>query len=155
MENFYAWMMKPVSHDDVEIWFNMNNMIYEKRELFADFTYSLYYLIKSTYLGDEFSENNETKVIYNDDEKLSHFNWCWDKTIDNFRKENLKFKDKGEHREYFEKFFIELYYNSGNKELSENIQKFFDDLFDETKSFTKSDLDMLTDVYKVLDRNLI
>ena len=63
MENFYAWMMKPVGHDDVQIWFDMNNMIYEKRDLFADFTWSLIFLIKTTYLGGDFEENSETKVL--------------------------------------------------------------------------------------------
>ncbi len=154
MENFYSWMMKPVSHDDVEVWFNMNNMIYEKRELFSDFTYSLYYLIKSTYLGNEYDDNNETKVILNDDDKLSHFDWCWSKTIENFTKENLKFNSKGDHRDYFEKFFMDLYYNADSKFIRDNIQKFFEDLFDEEKAFTKSDLDMLTDVYKMLNKNL-
>ena len=155
MENFYSWMMKPISHDDVEVWFNVNNMIFEKRELFADFTRSLIYVIKTTYLGTEYDENNETKVYLNDDDKLAHFDWCWNKTIENFLKENLKFKVKGEHRDYFEKFFMELFYNADSKVIRDNIQKFFDELFDEEKAFTKSDLDMLTDVYKMLNKNLV
>lgn len=155
MENFYSWMMKPISHDDVEVWFNVNNMIFEKRELFADFTRSLIYVIKTTYLGTEYDENNETKVYLNDDDKLAHFDWCWNKTIENFLKENLKFKVKGEHRDYFEKFFMDLFYNADNKIIRDNIQKFFDELFDEEKAFTKSDLDMLTDVYKMLNKNLV
>ena len=155
MENFYSWMMKPINHDDVEIWFNINNMIFEKRELFADFTRSLIYIIKTTYLGTEYDENNETKVYLNDDDKLAHFDWCWNKTIENFLKENLKFKVKGEHRDYFEKFFMDLFYNADSKIIRDNIQKFFDELFDEEKAFTKSDLDMLTDVYKMLNKNLV
>ena len=63
MENFYSWMMKPVNHDDVEVWFNVNNMIYEKRQLFSDFTFSLYYLISSTYLGDDLDNTSETKLV--------------------------------------------------------------------------------------------
>ena len=155
MENFfYSWMMKPISHDDVELWFNINNMIFEKRELFADFTYSLFELIRTTYLGTEYDDNNETKVYLTDDDKLSHFDWCWNKTIENFSKENLKFKVKGEHRDYFEKFFMDLFYNADSKIIRDNIKKFFDEIFDESKAFTKSDLDMLTDLYKMLNQNL-
>jgi hypothetical protein len=154
MENFFSWMMKPISHDDVEVWFNINNMIFEKRELFADFIYSLLDIIKTTYLGNEYDDNNETKVILTDEDKLSHFEWCWNKTIENFSKENLKFKSKGEHKDYFEKFFMDLFYNADNKIIRDNINKFFDDLFNENKAFTKSDLDMLTDVYKMLNKNL-
>jgi len=154
MENFYSWMIKPVSHDDVEVWFNMNNMLPEKRELFSDFTFSLYYLIRDTYLGDEFSEKQETKLILSDEEKKSHFEWCWKKTIENFAKENIHFNNTGEHRDYFEQFFGDLFYNAEKKEIAENISKFFIEIFNENKAFTKSDLDMITDIYKRLNKNL-
>jgi len=154
MENFYSWMIKPISSDDVEIWFNMNNMIPEKRELFADFTFSLYFLIRDTYLGDEFTETQETKVLLSDSEKKEHFEWCWNKTLENFAKENIHFNKGGEHKEYFEQFFHDLFYNAEKKELALNISKFFSEVFDENKSFTKSDLDMMTDIYKRLNKNL-
>lgn len=154
MENFYSWMVKPVSNDDVEIWFNMNNMIPEKRELFSDFTFSLYFLIKKTYLGDEFFETQETKVILSEDEKSKHFEWCWSKTLENFAKENIHFRSTGEHKEYFQQFFNDLFYNAEKKEIAQNIQKFFAEVFNEDKAFTKSDLDMLTDIYKRLNKNL-
>jgi len=155
MENFYSWMMKPVSREDVEVWFNMNNMIYEKRELFADFTYSLDSLIKETYLGNEPEDATETRVLLSQEEKNSHFEWCWTKTVENFAKENIKFNVKGDHKEYYHNFYDDLFYNPDNKTISENINKFFDELFDETKVYTKSDLDMLTDIYKILNKNLI
>jgi DnaJ-class molecular chaperone len=147
-------MIKPVSNDDVEIWFNMNNMVPEKRELFSDFTFSLYFLIRDTYLGDEFSETQETKVILSEEEKKNHFDWCWKKTIENFSKENVVFNKNGEHRDYFEQFFTDLFYNAEKKEIAENISKFFVEVFNENKAFTKSDLDMMTDIYKRLNKNL-
>lgn len=148
-------MMKPVNHDDVEVWFNVNNMIYEKRQLFSDFTFSLYYLISSTYLGDDLDNTSETKLVLSQEDKLKHFDWCWKKTLDNFSKENIRFNVKGEHREYYEKFFMDLFYNAENKTISENIVKFFQELFDEEKMFTKSDLDMLTEIYKLLNKNIL
>ena len=155
MENFYSWMMKPVNHDDVEVWFNVNNMIYEKRQLFSDFTFSLYYLISSTYLGDDLDNTSETKLVLSQEDKLKHFDWCWKKTLDNFSKESIRFNVKGEHKEYYEKFFMDLFYNAENKTISENIVKFFQELFDEEKMFTKSDLDMLTEIYKLLNKNIL
>lgn len=155
MENFYSWMMKPVNHDDVEVWFNVNNMIYEKRQLFSDFTFSLYNLISSTYLGDDLDNTSETKLVLSQEDKLKHFDWCWKKTLDNFSKESIKFNVKGEHREYYEKFFMDLFYNAENKTISENIVIFFQELFDEKKMFTKSDLDMLTEIYKLLNKNIL
>jgi hypothetical protein len=155
MENFYSWMMKPVNHDDVEVWFNVNNMIYEKRQLFSDFTFGLHHLIKSTYLGDDTDNKTETKLVLSQEEKISHFDWCWKKTLENFSKENVRFNLKGEHREYYEKFFMDLFYNAENKTISENIDAFFEELFDEEKMFTKSDLDMLTEIYKLLNKNIL
>jgi len=155
MENFYSWMMKPVNHDDVEVWFNVNNMIYEKRQLFSDFTFGLHHLIKSTYLGDDTDNKTETKLVLSQEEKISHFDWCWKKTLENFSKENVRFNLKGEHKEYYEKFFMDLFYNAENKTISENIDAFFEELFDEEKMFTKSDLDMLTEIYKLLNKNIL
>lgn len=132
----------------------MNNMIPEKRELFSDFTFSLYFLIKETYLGDEFSETQETKVILSEDEKLKHFEWCWSKTLENFDKENIHFRATGEHKDYFQQFFSDLFYNAEKKEIAQNIHKFFVEVFNENKAFTKSDLDMMTDIYKRLNKNL-
>jgi segregation and condensation protein B len=50
----------------------------------------------------------------NQDEKLSHFGWCWKKTIENFTKENINFHIEGEHKEYYQKL-IEI----DNSTLSE------------------------------------
>jgi hypothetical protein len=133
MENFYAWMMKPVGHDDVQIWFDMNNMIYEKRDLFADFTWSLIFLIKTTYLGGDFEENSETKVLLDPNEKESHFEWCWNKTIENFNKENIHFNSKGEHKEFYHKFFMDLFYNTDDKVIADNIQWMLPSFSKETK----------------------
>lgn len=154
MENFYSWMIKPVSHDDVEIWFNMNNMVVEKRQLFADFTFSLYNLIRDTYLGNDWDDQTETTVSLSQEEKEKHFEWCWTKTIDNFKKENIVFGYKGEHREYYQQFFMDLFYLAEKKEIALNIEKFFIELFNENKAYTKSDLDMITDIYKRLNKNL-
>ena len=155
MENFYSWMMKPVNREDVEIWFNINNMIYEKRQLFSDFTFSLYDIIKSTYLGDDITNPSETKIILSQKEKENHFEWCWNKTLENFSKENIKFNLTGEHKDYYEKFYMDLFYNAENNKISANILMFFEELFNEDKMFTKSDLDMLTEIYKLLNKNII
>jgi len=155
MENFISRAMRPVNHEDVETWFNINNMIFEKRQLFSDFTFCLFDLISETYLGDDDDSPSETRLIMNQDEKLSHFDWCWKKTIENFEKENIKFHIEGEHKDYYQTFFMDLFYNADDKVISNNIINFFKVLFDENKIFTKSDLDMMTDIYKLLNKNLI
>ena len=88
-------------------------------------------------------------------EKENHFEWCWNKTLENFSKENIKFNLTGEHKDYYEKFYMDLFYNAENNKISGNILMFFEELFNEEKMFTKSDLDMLTEIYKLLNKNII
>ena len=93
MDNFYAWVMKPLPKDEVEIWFQVNNIILEKKELFSDFVHSLIDLIQSTYLGsDKNSQKTETTIDLEQNDKQKHFDWCWYKTLDSFSKENINFK---------------------------------------------------------------
>ena len=153
MENFFNWVTKPISKEDVELWFSVNNLIPEKSELFYDFTISLTSLMKDTYLGEETSPN-ETKVLLSEEDKLNHFDWCWNTTISNFNKENVKFNLKGEHYDYFSNFFMEIFYNQKNISIRGSIQSFLTELFDRETTYTKSDLDLYTELYKLLDKNM-
>jgi len=153
MENFFNYITKPLNPEDVDLWFRINNIIPEKLELFSDFSHSLNLIICDTYLGEEL-KSNETKITLTEDDKNSHFNWCWNKTIDNFKKENLIFENEGEHYEYFKSFFEEIFYNQKEKVVRDSINNFFDDLFNLNKPFTKSDLDMISSIYKLLDKSM-
>ena len=104
MENFYNYISKQLDPEEVDIWFRINNIIPEKMELYYDFCHSLYLIITTTYLGEDL-ENKETKVEMNDDDNIKHFLWCWNKNIDNFKKESIYFESSGDHFEYFYSFF--------------------------------------------------
>ena len=153
MENFFNYITKPLNPEDVDIWFRANNIIPEKLELFSDFSHSLYLVVVDTYLGEE-TDPNETKIVMSDDDNKKHFEWCWNKIIDNFKREGITFTPKGEHYDYFEAFFNDIFYNQSNDKIRHSIENFFDDLFDTKKPFTKSDLDMISTIYKHLDKNL-
>jgi len=152
MENFFNYLSKSLDQDEVDIWFNANNIIPEKLELYYDFTISLYNLVTDTYLGENM--DNETKVTLSEDDNQKHFDWCWKKTIDNFSKEGLEFNHGGDHYDYFKSFFDEIYYKQENKNIKDSIGKFFSDIFDREKPFTGSDMDMIYTIYKSLDKNL-
>ena len=98
-------------------------------ELYYDFSFSLYYLILETYLGEE-DNINETKIVMSNEDKQKHFDWCWDKTINNFNKENIVFKDKGEHYDYFNQFFMDTFYSHPEKGIRESIPNFLFGVFD-------------------------
>lgn len=147
MENFYNWLTKPVGDNDLEVWLNVNNITKEKVELYFDFSLALYKLIADTTLEDDNFRIDES-------DRLNHFNWCWKKNISNFEKEKIYFAFEGKHYEYFKDFFYDSFYNQTSNKLKDSIQDFLFDLFDMGKSFTKSDLDMLIEIYKLLDANV-
>jgi hypothetical protein len=153
MDNFLNYITKNLDPEQVDIWFRVNNIIPEKMELYYDLSYSLYLLIRTTYLGDN-DVSNETKVEMNEVDNKKHFDWCWNKTLDNFGKENITFEREGDHYDYFFSLFNEIYYNQPKEILRESIDVFFNDLFNREKPFTQVDLDLIFNIYKTLDKNL-
>lgn len=127
-----------------DVWCRTYNISREKIELFHDFLISLYELIDSTYLGPNFIQDKDEKI---------HFTWCWDKTIDNFAKERIFFKERGPHYDYFWVFFLESYYITQSKGGTLKIDNYFYLLFNIEQIKTKSELDVLYEVYKIFEQN--
>ena len=62
MENFFAYITVPVPDDEAEVWFNVHNMIIEKRQMYGDLCLSLFKLVEDTYLGNE-SDSTTNRII--------------------------------------------------------------------------------------------
>jgi hypothetical protein len=154
MENLFNYISKQVDPEEVDIWFKVNNIIPEKMELYYDFCYSLFSLMVTTYLGGS-PDTSETGVIMNEEENLQHFKWCWSKNIENFKREEINFNDEGEHFNYFYTLFTEVFYTQKREDLRNSINDFFDDLFNREKPFTQVDLDLVYNLYKSLDKNIV
>lgn len=153
MENFFNYIAKPIPSEDLEIWFRVNNIIPEKMDLFSDFCQSLTMLVHETYLGEQ-KNRNETKILLSSEDNLKHFEWCLNKTIDNFQKEGIKFNKKGEHIDYFKSFYNDVFYNQKEEKIKNSIKTFFKQIFDIDTPFAKSDLDIVLLLYKNLDKNM-
>jgi hypothetical protein len=151
MENFFKWMSKPIPNDEVVVWFSVHNMIPERIELYGDIFKSLHQIILETYLGEE---SSETKISMSDDDKTNHFEWCWKTLLDNFAKENIRIKHGGKHKDYFQEFFKDTFYNQLDTKIRSTIPQFLGEIFNMTKPFTKSDLDIMTELYKCLEKNI-
>ena len=130
----------------IDIWYRTYNISYEKTLLYYDFVTSLYALVEETYLGSD--------ILVLEVDQKNHFNWCWDKTISNFEKEKISFKERDNCYHYFLNFFLEAYYYAKAENQEVRISEYFYRLFDFTHKKTRSELDMLTDVYKIFDQNL-
>ena len=77
------------------------------------------------------------------------------KTIDAFSKENINFELNGDHKDYFSNLLMDLFYNTENRIISDNIEPFFVNLFDDKVGYSQSDLEMITEIYKLLNKNII
>ena len=153
-DQFFRWLSEPMKPEDIYTWNMANNIIPELTELFKDFCFSFYYLVRDTYLGDNYKNLNETRIGMTMDDKFKHYKWCWDKTIENFGKENITFKFSDEDFVYFKEFFFEVFYNQENNIMREALEDFLKQLFNRKRPTSKSDLEMFTDVYKTLERSL-
>lgn len=151
MENFFNWMSMTIPKEDVVTWFNIHNMNYEKIELYGDIFKSLNFIIIDTYLGDE---KSETKITMSKEDNESHFNWCWDKLLENFRKENIIIKHGGKHKDYFKSFFNDSFYYQKEVNIKNIIPIFIVEVFSVEKPFSKSDLDILTEIYGLFEKNI-
>lgn len=154
MENFFNWMSKPIPTDEVVIWFNVHNMIYERIELYGDIFKTLNHIITDTYMGEPAGGSPETRISLTKEDKDLHFEWCWNKTVENFKKENININPDGDHKDYFKSFYMDTFYNQSEKSVKESIPVFLDEIFDIFKPFSKSDLDMITEMYKLLEKNV-
>lgn len=88
------------------------------------------------------------------EDNILHFEWCWTKVVNDFKNESIVFREDGQHKDYFKSFFIDTFYNNSEKNLKIAIPEFLDDVFNLDKPFTKSDLDILTEVYHLLEKNI-
>lgn len=151
MENFINWMSAPIPQDELIVWFNIHNMNYEKIDLYGDIFKSLNHIIMDTYMGND---NKETKIILSEEDKDSHFEWCWKKMITDLKKENIILKHGGKHKDYFKLFFMDSFYNQKELTVKEAIPNFLVSVFDVNKPFVKSDLNILTEIYKLMEKNI-
>jgi hypothetical protein len=154
MGRFFDWLAKPMKDEDINAWYLANNITPELTELFRDFCISFLNLLNDTYLGDNFDIPKETKVGMTDEQKKNHFRWCWNRTVHNFEKENINFNFQEDDSVFFENFFFEIFYSQTDEKMKDGMSKFFNDIFDNKHKKTKSDIEIFTDIYKVLERSL-
>lgn len=141
----FNYINKPMSKESITILYNANNITHEKCELYSDFIQSLILLIFDTYMGDEITSKEEQK---------NHFKWCWNKNIENFKKEGIDVASTKLYN-YFLEFMVDVYYSSSKKDENPNIRlntiKLWLYIFDYNNVKSKSDIDTLIEVYKLFN----
>ena len=149
MENRESYLEFIISENykhQIDVWYKAYNISREKMELFYDFLVSLHSLVENTYLGPD--------VLYDETDQKGHFTWCWKKIISDFEKEKIFFKETGQHYEYFWNFFLEAYYLTIIENNDNRILDYLDKLFNLKTKKTRSELDIVSELYKLLNQNL-
>jgi hypothetical protein len=145
--DFIEYISKPMNKEDISLMYKINNITPERTGLYLDFTQTIYQTITSTYLGDEVMDNKSIK---------EHFDWCWNKTVNSFKKEEIFF-DSNELYNYFYTLFLESFYSENDKsDLNVNkLLEFWLDIFNFSKIKTRSELEAFIDLYKLFDKSLL
>ena len=142
---FIQYITTPLTYEEMQLLYKANNINYDKCNLYYDFILSLNCKIVNTFLGED--------VINSEIDIKNHFTWCIDNVIDNFREENINFKQDEHLKEYFFNFYIELFYNQPNKkDILEKLNKFPNVSFIYGRIKTRSDMDVLLELYRIFEK---
>jgi hypothetical protein len=137
-----------MNRESIAIIYGSNNVKYEKCELYGDFVQSLLTIIFDTYLGDD---------VMNPEAQIKHFNWCWNKNIQNFKEEGIVFKN-GKICSYLFEYILNNYYFNPNKEKFDytdvDLLKLWSDLFNYNKLKTRVELDTFIEAYGLFENSL-
>lgn len=147
INNFLAYMNIPLTEEEINLVYRANNVNYERCILYSDFLESLFSLVYDTYLGEEY---------INGDQELKHFNWCLNKVVENFKKENIHFKLKKEFKDMSFAYVKDIFYDEMEKTINgDKMIKFWKHVFKYDGLKTKSDMDAFIEMYKILDYSLL
>ena len=140
-KNFLKLIIEPLSNNSVEKIYEENNIIFERADLYKNFTLKLNKLIQDTYMGDEFT---------NEINRKKHFNWCWIKICEKFEVYGIFFLDNPVLYDYFKDFLFKTFYNVSNKENSKipsAINSVFLYLFDYNNNKSLNDIKTFINIY--------
>ena len=147
--NFLSYINNPMSKESIEVLYSANNIKLEKCSLYGDFVQSLLMISFDTYLGDE---------VTNQEAQLKHFQWCWDKNIENFKLEGINFNSDKLY-DYFLQFMIEVFYLYKEKKpfdsTDKGLLKIWADIFNYDKPKSNSDIDTLIEIYSIFEKSMI
>jgi hypothetical protein len=146
---FLEYIKTPLTPEMITSLYSSCNISYERCLLYHDFIQSLVAIVFDTYLGDD---------VTDEEFRIKHFEWAWGKNVNNFKSENIHFNSTNELYNYFLDFFIETFYSVQNKDgfptLRPNLTKLWSYLFNSNVVKTRSDIDMLIEIYTLFSKSL-
>jgi hypothetical protein len=123
-------------------------IVKDRVEIYRDFTINLLNYIYDYYLD---------RVTLSDDGDIrNHFNWCFNKVCDEFKKEELDFSKNKVLRDYFHQFYYYQFYKRENQDVSLNYyDKFWRNIFDiGDKNKNKNIMNTMVELYNIFDASI-
>lgn len=119
----------------------------DRVKLYKDFTLNLLYYIDKYYL--DYETLSEDTDIYN------HYVFCYNKTCDDFLKEDLNFTTNEKLKEYFYTYYYSLYYTIRREETTlDDYINLWDNIFDIENHKNKNRgerFEMFIELYQIFD----
>jgi hypothetical protein len=144
---FLRYVLRPLTDEELTLLYKANNICYERCGLYSDFLQSIMDLIKETYLGDD--------VVISADDRESHFKWCLNKIIINFKDESINFTRTPEIYDLLHTYAFDFFYNEKDKDnMTDKMVKYWEHIFKYSAIKTKSELDTMVDVYRIFEKSL-
>jgi len=144
---FIKYITTPLTKEEMQLLYKANNINYDKCKLYYDFIITLNKLVTETFLGDD--------VINKEGDIKNHFSWCISKIFNNFKKEKIIFDETKNIEEYFYNFYVELFYKFDHVDQSiDKLNKLALLSFDYNRIKTRSDMDVLLELYRLFEKSL-
>jgi len=138
-------MSRPLSLLQIELVYESNQIVYERADLYHEFILTLDDLIESTYLGHDMMDEQE---------RLNHFKWCWNKTCDLINTNVIKFNKNDEAYIYFLDLYFDTFYNESSISYLD-VKMYWDFIFNYKIEKTRSDIDRFIKLYKIFEKSYI
>jgi hypothetical protein len=127
--------------------YNVKYVVLKDRlELFKDFTISLLNNIYEFRLDADSSADDDN--IYN------HFNWCYNKTCEDFLKEEIDFRDNQELKSYFYGYYSNQFYHINKIKSFSYYEKFWNDIFNVENQTNKNLSKILIEIYIIFNTTI-
>jgi hypothetical protein len=147
IHKFIKYTTEVLNENELTNLYLKHNIDYDRTLLYSDFIESLFELIFTTYIGDDF---------YEIEDKFMHFDWCWFKNIENFKEENIIFITTDMCYEYFLALMYETFYENKlkNEDTNKKLVNLYKNILSYTNKKTKSELDQMVKLYQMIEKTV-
>lgn len=118
-------------------------VVKDRLNIYEDFTINLLYYINRYYL--------DSKTLNNDEDINNHFNFCYNKTCDDFLDEEIDFSNNDELREYFATYYYNQVYKYDDEINMKSLESFWRSIFDVDNITEKNIMNVFVELYLIFD----